>query len=239
MAISKQVRKKMEDIIYDTFKAMDVSGENAERYKAKFKKMSDAQFDKYFMNMYTDKNAFLTLDIVDYERELSMQMVEDAAKVLDVPLYEYVAQPFVNGDAENPTISKFKVPVGYVHIKRVQQTAAKKNTMSTEISERSAMTGQVVNKDKNARESDIENFALLAIDAGAVIEEFMGPRADDMVMKQEMYSDIAQKGFTSLATLTNDTKNKTTLNTVDVMFLSMGIKTDLITEGLILKNTLE
>ena len=67
----------------------------------------------------------------------------------------------------------------------------------------------------------------------------MGPRADDMVMKNEMYSSISNKGFVSINDLTDDVKNKTALNTVDVFFMSMGIKTDLITNDLTLKRTIK
>ncbi|MNJ56213.1 hypothetical protein D3C77_517460 [compost metagenome] len=113
-----------------------------------------------------------------------------------------------------------------------------KNTTSTEASSRSALTNQVVGKDKNARDSDTENFALVTTNAVNTLREFMGPRADDMVMKNEMYSQIAQKQFTSLDTLTDDVSNKTTLNAVDVQLIAMGLKSDLITDGLVVRKTL-
>ena len=65
------------------------------------------------------------------------------------------------------------------------------------------------------------------------------PRADDLVMKNEMNQSIAQKGYVNLDELTNDPNNKKTLNTLDTYFLGMGIKTDLVTEGLLLKKTLK
>lgn len=120
----------------------------------------------------------------------------------------------------------------------MQQTLYKKNTTSTDIGVRSALTGQVTGKDKNARDSDSENFALVTLEAEATLREFLGPRADDMVMKNEMYSDISRKGYTNLSGLTNDTDNKTTLNAVDVRFIGMGLKSDLVTKGLVLKKTL-
>lgn len=239
MAIDKKKRKEMEDLIYKVFDALDPSGSNTTRYKDLFKSMSDAQFDNFFKNLFKDNDEYLILDVSDYDRDLRIEHVEEAAKILNVPLFEKVVMPFVNGDPNNPVVSKYEVPVGYIHIKRVQQILSKKNTTSTEISSRSALTGQVVGKDKNAKESDQENFALVTLDATDTLREFMGPRADDMIMKNEMYSSIAQKGYVSLDTLTNDVKNKTTLNTLDVYLISMGIKSDLITEGLILKKTLD
>lgn len=114
----------------------------------------------------------------------------------------------------------------------------KKNTTSTEIASRSAMTGQVVGKDKNARDSDMENFALATLGAEKVLKEFMGPRADDMVAKTEMYSEIASNGYVSLDSLTDNLENKTTLNTIDVFLIGMGIKSDLVTKGLQVTGTL-
>lgn len=238
MAITPVKRKQMEDTIYKVFDALDPTKTNSTKYRGIFKKMSDTQFDSFFKQFFADEDQYLTLDVVDYERDLTIEDVERAAKVLGVPLFEKVIVPYVNRDTENPVITKVEVPVGYVHIKRVQQFLSKKNTTSTEIGSRSALTGQVVGKDKNARDSDSENFALVTIDAKDTLREFMGPRADDMVMKNEMYSSIAQKQFVSLDTLTSDTDNKATLNALDVHLIGMGIKSDLVTDGMVLKKTL-
>jgi hypothetical protein len=239
MAISKDKRKQMETLVYDVFDALDPTKTNSNKYKDIFSEMSDNQFDTFFKDFFKDPNQYLILDTVDYERDLRIENVEKAAKVLNVPLFEKVVQPYINMDNDHPIISKYPVPVGYVHIKRVQQILSKKNTTSTDISSRSAMTGQVVGKDKNARDSDTENFALVTLNAENTLREFMGPRSDDLVMKNEMYASIAQKGYVSLDQLTNKVENKTTLNTLDVHLIGMGIKSDLISEGLVVKKTLK
>ena len=146
--------------------------------------------------------------------------------------------PFKNISLTEPSVTKCEVPVGYIHIKRMQQILVKKNSTSTDISSRSPLTGQVVNRDKNARDSDQENFALVTLDAVDTLREFMGPRSDDFVMKGEMYSQIATNGYVSLDSLTNKVENKTTLNTIDVFLIGMGLKSDLITDGLVFKKTL-
>lgn len=231
-------RKRIEKIIYDTMSALDPTGVNREKYQAKFSKMNDAQFTSYINKMMKSDDYFV-LDIVDYERDLQMQDIEKAAKIVDVELFEYVALPFVNMSTEQPVVTKFPVITGYLHTKRTQQTIMHKNTTSTEIAERSALTGQVTGGDKNARESDVENFAMVTLDANENLREFMGPRADDSQMKREMHSDIRMKGYTNLEGMTNSTENKTTLNTVDVMFISMGLNTDLVRKGLLVTKTLD
>ena len=91
----------------------------------------------------------------------------------------------------------------------------KKNGISTDISERSALTNQVTGKDKNGRESDIENIMLTSLGLKNTLKELNGPRADDAVMKQQMLRDIALNGYTRLADMPDEVENKTTLNTVD------------------------
>lgn len=238
VTMTKAKRNKMEKLIYDVFDALDPTKENTLKYKKMFKGMSDAQFNLFFKNFFNNDQSYLILDIVDYERTLTMDNIEEAANILGVPLFEYVCMPFIDNNTENPIMTKFKVPVGYIPIKRVQQMVRKKNTASVEISERSALTGQVTGKDKNARESDSENFALLTLDVDAPLREFLGPRADDMVMKNEMYSQATRKGYVSLDELPNELENKVTLQSLDVYLIGMGIKSDLVTNGLIVKKTL-
>ena len=238
MAINKATRTKMENLVYDTFAALDPSKVCADKYKNLFKKMSDAEFEKYFKTIFNNEDEYLVLDIIDYERTVTIENIEKAAKVLDIPLFERVAMPFLSPDENQPVLSKYEVPVGYIHCKRVQQFLRKKNATSTDISMRSALSGQVMGKDKNARDSDQENYALVTLGAENILKELMGPRADDPAMKDQMYSNIAKNGYVTLDELDSDVKNKVTLNTIDVFFMGMGINTDLVTPGLVVKKTM-
>lgn len=115
----------------------------------------------------------------------------------------------------------------------------KKNGISTDISERSAITNQVTGKDKNGRESDLENTMLTALGMKYTLKELNAPRADDSVMKQQMFRDIALNGYTRLEDMTDEIKNKTTLNTVDCYIRGMSIQSDLVVKGLMLPRTLD
>lgn len=235
MVMTKPKRKKMEDLIYRVFDDLDPSKTNSSKYREKFKKMSDDKFDKFFKSLFAEPEHYLVLDTVDYERDLRIENVEKAAKTLNIDLLEYVAMPFSNMDIDHPELTKFPVPTGHVHIKRMQQMLQKKNSTSIDISTRSALTGQVTREDKNTRDSDVENFALATLDLDYTLRELLGPRSDDLKMKSEMYSEIARTGFVSIDNLTDDPNNKTTLNTVNALMIGMGIKPDLITDGLIIK----
>lgn len=231
-------RKQIEDLVYKFFDAMDKSGTNTKKYKGLFEPMSDAEFKTFFNNFTTNDQEYLVLDIVEYEHTLTLEDVERTAKVLKIPLFEDVYCPHITMDKDNVIVTQKPVPVGYLHVKRTQQTVMKKNGISTSIDARSAMTGQVTAADKNGRETDLENALLVAVGLDATLKELNGPRADDMYMKNEMLHDIATNGFVRYADLTSDLTNKTTLNTVNVFFLGMGIDTDLVTKGLMLPKTL-
>ena len=115
----------------------------------------------------------------------------------------------------------------------------KKNGISTDIAERSAITNQVTGSDKNGRESDLENTMLTALGMHNTLKELNAPRADDSVMKQQMLRDIALNGYTRLEDMTDDIKNKTTLNTVDCYIRGMTLDSDLVVKGLMLTSTLD
>ena len=63
--------------------------------------------------------------------------------------------------------------------------------------------------------------------------------SDDMVMKNQMQRDISTKGYYRIDESESNVENKTTLNTVNVYLLSMGLSSDLVTTGLMTKNTLK
>lgn len=237
--ITPQKRQKMEKVIYDTFSALDKTGSNTKKYKDLFASMSDTAFDKFFKELFEDPSLYLILNICDYEIDLRIDDIEDAAKVLGIPLFERVAFPHYTRDKNNVIVSAEPVPVGYAHVKRTQQTLAKKNGLSTTSDIRSAMTGQVTGADKNGKESDLENSMLISLGMLDVLRELNGPRADDLKMKQQMLTAIGTKGYVSLDELDNDPANKTTLNTVNTYLLGMGLNSDLVTKGLMLKKTLD
>lgn len=237
--LTPEKRKKMEKLIYDTFSALDPTKANTEKYQQMFSKMSNVQFDDFFKKLFSNEDNYLILDIADYERNLDMDKVNAAAKLLKVPLYEKINMPYLDNNKENPIQSMYEVPVGYLHIKRMQQMLNKKNSSSTETTSRNMLTGQVTAHDKNARSSDMENFNLVVLDGSKpLMQELMGPRGDDMVMMNEMLQQIAVNGYASLDKMTNKLENKTALNTIDVFFMGVGLKTDLVTKGLVLNSTL-
>lgn len=232
-------RNHIEDLIYKTFDALDPSGANTDKYRALFSVMSDTEFAKFFKEFLAKDDENFTLDIVEFEHDLKMSYCEDAAKVLGIPLMEYIYMPHLTMDKKHVVVSKQKCLVTYINVKRPQQLLHKKNGLSISNEKVSATTGQVVRKDKNARDSDIEASMLVALGADKILQELHGPRADDPVMKRQMQQSIANKGYVMLDELENLPTNKVTLNTVNTFLLSMGLKPDLVSDTYILPKTSE
>lgn len=237
--INIKKRKEAEKVVYEVFDILDPSGANTLKYKELFANMSDAEFIKFMNSMWEDDTMNFVLDIVDHERSLSLSMVEKAAKKLGVPLEETVILPFLNMDTKEPVVTRTKVLVMYIIYKRLQQTTQKKNSTSIHISDRSATTGQVVGDDKNGRSSDVENTGLIALGAINVAKEFNGFRADGLQRKNAAYASIANNGYVSLNEVEAQAGigDRTVLNTIDTLYLGMGIKTDLIDDSLLLSST--
>lgn len=224
-------RKKVVDYIVKVMNLLDPTGDNGKYYQEKFDKMTDAQFDKYIREFLQDEKSQFYLAIVEYERDLTIENIEKCAEFMKVPLLEYVALPYLTNDPDNVIVTPYPVPVGYIHEKRMPQTLLKKSAGSTKIEKRSPLTGQVTSEDKNARNSDLETYSLVAVDAVNALTEFMGPRADNMEAKNTMYNDIAKNGYVSLKDLNlEDPYNKVALNTLDAYFNMMGISTNLISD---------
>ena len=188
---------------------------------------------KYTFNYKTmkflnnDKQNFY-LEIVEYERDLKIEDIEKCAEIMTVPLFERIAMPYLTMDKNNVVVSTTPVPVGFIHEKRMPQTLMKKSAASIKTDKRNPLSGQVVGDDKNARNSDSEVYSLATLGANAALKEFLGPRADDMRAKNEMYAEIAKNGYVAMEDLTDDVYNKVALNTFDMYFLMQGLRTNMI-----------
>ena len=235
-ALKHSARVEMEKFIYDVFDRLDPTKTNTNFYKAFFSKMTDKEFDAFFESFFKDENAYLTWTVETFENDVSMENIEKAADYMKIPLYEHVL--YYGEDKSKPLVTPYPVPVGYFHEKRVQQTAIKKNSTSIDVGMRDAKTNQVINDDKNSRQSIDENYSMMTYGAEKSIKEFMSFRADDSVMKEEAYNQIRENGYVSMADLPDNVENKAALNMVDVYLICQGVKSDLVTPGYILKKTM-
>ena len=238
MTMTKEKRKKLEEVIITTYKLLDPSELNSNNIKETISKMSDKQFDTWIRNiLYNEKNHF-RLTVIPHQNDLKQENIQKAADYLNVPLFERVSMPYINPNGEVYQTQE-KVPVGYLIIKRPEQLLSKKNGMSIHIDQRDPLTGQVVNKSKFGRVTDMENIALVTKDAPKLAKEFLSLRSDDLVAKSESLKQIKNNGYLEMDKIVTSKKNKIAINTMDVYFTSCGIKTNLITNSLALPRTEE
>ena len=222
---------KIKSLVLGVVERMDNKKQlNIQRYKDLF-----AAFEK-------DPDSFRAWDVLhndDYDstiqifqlpfEEMKLNQIKSAADFLGIELENYI---YYRQDDSRGIRSKVKVPVGYVHVKRVQQILSKKNHYSFDNEDISLKTGQVKGESKNAAIAEAETYALSVIGAEKALEEFLGPRADNTEKKRQMYKDIARDGFVSLDNLKSSRTSSTTLNTINTYLLAAGIHTDLVNESL-------
>lgn len=120
--MTSEKRAKMENLIYTFFSAFDKTNTNTNYYKDFFGTMNDNKFEQYFDEFFKNPKAYLILNIKDYENTVKMEDIERAAKVLKIPLFENVYTPHITMDKDKVICTKEPVPVGYLNIKRTQQT---------------------------------------------------------------------------------------------------------------------
>jgi hypothetical protein len=225
-------RKAVESLVIGTFAALDRTGLNPKKYLDFFSSLSDDQFAKWLESFLADEDENFFLEVIPHRNEPSFPDIEKAAKILGIQLEERVVFPHSGG-----IMTRTPVPVGWLMLKRHQQIVSKKNSIANSVRTRNQRTGQVTGDSKAARESDMENYALQTIGAKHALKEMMGARADDSHSKQQMYGKISTEGFVQAGELKPNPDGKVALNTISVLFLGAGIRTDLVSNSLMLNVT--
>ena len=226
-APSNSKRKQIEALIYDFFSTIDITGANTKKYKEMFSKMSDEQFNKYMKKFLYDDSMNFYLEVLPNKNEPTLKLIKKCADKLGIPLDEYVYYRH-DGDKDKPIRTSYKVPVGNLILKRMQQTLSKKNTYSLSISSRNMKTGTVTGHDKIARISDVESYSLAAIGADNALKELLGSRADNMESKTELYKQIGMYGYAYLKDLPDNIEKSQAINTVAIYLLGAGLNSDLL-----------
>lgn len=227
-------RKKIQDLVIKVMATIDPTGINAKKYAGMFNGMSDQQFSKWITDFLKDDRSNFRLDIEEFgdgSRVLKYENVDKAAKVLNIPLFEYIYIPHVSEDPKRPMRSKQPVLVGYLNMKRVQQLVTKKTGLTMSDTDRDESTGRLKGDSKGGVMTPIENETLAAMGATDIMSEFLGARADNVKEYDQMLQSIAETGSVKLEDVKTGTYDKPSLLRADIYFMLMGIKTDLVSEA--------
>jgi hypothetical protein len=232
--ITDKQRKEAEAVIYQVFDALDPTKSNSEHYKAIFAKMSNEEFVK-----------FASLDFPyrfhhrPFEIEPSMDHIKKAADIIKVPLLEKVNLPYLYTDKNGVAVNTKECIVGYNINKKVQQFITKKNSMSTDISQRDMKTGLLTGHDKNGKTSDREMEALSVMGLDKTMTELSRPRADAMKSKNIMYNNINNTGQVSLEDIPIDIDDSLAKNLLNTYLVGSLLNTNLINQDYYLPYTLK
>lgn len=225
-------RRKIQELIDGVMKRLDPTGRNAEKYRNMFMTMNDKAFDEWIKKFLADDKANLRLDIEEFgEMKLQYDNIEEAAKFINVPLYEYVYMPHISTNPNRPVRTKQPIMVGYLNIKRPQQLVTKKTGLAIDDSNRDEITGAVKGDSKGGMTSGIENELLTGVGADQVISEICGVRGDNVQEYDEMVSKISETGSARLEDIKTNVFDKPTVLTADILLRAMGFKTDMISES--------
>ena len=224
----KKIRKKYEENIYKLMDDIDPSGFNADTYRIAFAKMSDKQFVVLMKKYIEQDDLNLFIDINQLEKKKSDNMTLEKIKAIadkwKISLFEYVFMPFRNPKGK-PMCTLTKVPIIYCPIRRFfQQMLQHKNSISNSSDHINPLTGQVVQEDKTASTTNVQTYALAATNQTNALKEFLGPRADDQISKQQMLNTIVSTGDVRLSDLDIRTHNKQAVNTTEVFCKAAGLE---------------
>lgn len=217
-------RLEVERLVYQVFDTLDPDGDNTDFYKEKFSGMTDEQFKKYIDNDFPfvfQSKAF---------KEPKMRQLNDAAKIIGVPILEPVYVPHNYVNAEGKPIKTAECLVVYLPLKRMKQIITKKNGMSININTRDMRTGLLTGVDKNGKESDKEFECLAVAGMTNTIKEFSRSRADAMGDKSAMLNTINVLGQVSLTDLPNELTDSLSKNLLNSYFIGAQLMTNVIVD---------
>lgn len=234
------VRTENEQEIYDLLDDVDPSGKNTERVRSFFKSMGDRQWYEFMDEYYSNEDKYIPVAYAPYDNPVTLDFIHEVARKHNVPVYEIVYRPYLNGDVDDPPGTVHEQMVIDVPVKPLKQMTMTKNHASTAAGKRDPKTGQVSGEDRTARVTDVEAFSLLALGQYHAAQEFYGPMADDNKAQFEMLRSIQRNGEVELAELPNDRLSKVTLNTINALMLGSCVESNFVSEqGYVLPITMQ
>lgn len=226
-------REKAEALIYEVMDKLDKQEYNSAYYKALFAKMSDAEFLKF-----CKRNLPFRFHTKPFVVEPKMYDIEDALKVLKVPLLEKVALPYLYIDKNGDPVWSKKAMVIYIHIKKMKQFITKKNSTPSSIDNRDMKSGLLVSFDKGGKTSDREMEALAVMGLDKTMEEMATWRADYMDAKSIAYQTISTLGKVSEKDVPIDDMDSIAKNTLNSYLVSSLLNTNILNNDYMLPKTL-
>ena len=223
--IDKKTRAEIEQLVYELFDTIDVTGTNTDYYRELFASMDNKQFYEFLQRRLPfrfHQDAF--------KIEPKMFEIVNGFKYLKVPLIEKVNLPHVYKDANGNPVSSKECMVIDIHIKRMKQMISKKNNASMRIEKRDMRTGLLSQEDKAAKETDREFESLASYGLDEILDEFRTVKADAMEASSAMLATILDKGSVSQKDYTVTKHDSLGRNMLNVYMTGACIHSNLVDE---------
>lgn len=227
-------RKKAEELIYSVMDKLDKEGYNSSYYKVLFSKMSDKEFLDF-----CKRDLPFRFHTKPFIVEPKMYDIEEALKLIGVPLLEKVALPYLYMDKNNNPVWSKEAMVIYIHIKKMKQFITKKNSTPSSIDNRDMKTGALVSFDKGGRISDREMEALAVMGLDQTMDEFSTWRADYMDAKSVAYQTISTLGKVSKNDIPIDPTDSIAKNTLNSYMVAALLSTNILNSDYMLPKTVK
>lgn len=215
----KATAYKPEDIAKLIFKVYDILDNSKDK---KYYNLIKTKIDKLLAKkklisaIMNDEIKFIIM-AEPFHNVISIENMQEAADLLNIPLDEYVYLPKYN------RYTKTKIPVGIQFYQAMEQTAEEYESLRSTGRYKLA-TGQPEKGKVNIGGQSLGNwdiYSLLTCDVPNVLKELMTVRSDDFKSKREMTINIIENGKANMPSETGDAATK---DLYRVHMIAMGLK---------------
>jgi hypothetical protein len=239
VAARKQFRKEVLSLISNVMLVFDGSGKSGDYWDNYFKSYSDEAFVREIERFLSNPKLFFTPEVIPFDksRQPTFDSYAKLASMLNIELEEYVVLPYMKDHTslQSSPVTATRVPVGPIHLKRLQQFIQKKNKLTLTAESRDLRHGQVRGDDKGGRITDQDAYSLSIIGAEPVLQELYGPRADSADTKEALYKAISEgERLPRMSEMPHELANKTALNTLNAYILGASLMSDVVSKTYLL-----
>lgn len=201
-------RKAVEEHIIKTMTLLEPGGVNALRYKEKFARMTDKDFDTWMKDI-RDKKKKLTCYAPNMQVVLQVADIYKAADYVECKIFEKVTFHDETTGMEYTTPHEFMIL--RLPVRRVKQYLMHKMTVPESDTRTDALTGQVIKPDKSASFSFVEMQIMHGRGLDNTILEFMKLRGGDLHAYATMKQGLEETGEFSQEAVPQDTVNRSAM----------------------------
>lgn len=216
-------REKVQEYILQLMDDIDPSGDNTERYKKLFKKMSSKDFDTYMKNIRDGKTQIFAYMPNGLSKATSDHMVK-IAKKREVPIFTKIWFRDSHSGRRYPT--KYPMLVVDLPVRRLSQYLFHKISLPESDGRINPVTGQVIPPDKGAAISMVETQILASKGLETSIVEPLKIRGGDVNAYRAMVNTIEETGEVSLTDLPLENRPRSAI-TAKMYLHAMQIDTNL------------